>query len=197
MGALHDEEPTARVGVEEDLDTMESRRAALASLDAPAMVPPSLEIPTPYAPAPEPLPVLSAQPGMPERPAASAIPARAQAPAPAAPEPAKPRAVSPEPASYAGHEDMWASALDILNEDASAAAAPGRHARLGEDPEGAARAAAIAEGRRATDFHAHVNDLIEEEMDQVSSACVRHTSHEYLKVIQGGTMSMPRVQAKA
>ena len=56
------------------------------------------------------------------------------------------------------------------------------------------RVAAVAEGARQTAMHSRVNELIEEEFDKVDSQSVRHTSHEYLKVIQGGTASMPCVQ---
>lgn len=117
------------------------------------------------------------------------------------------------PTRAAGHEahngraDIWASAIDILMEDepaapASASAATGaihvaRHMRRADGGEDALRAAAIAEGQRANAMHQHVNSLIEEEFDQVSSSSVRRSSHEYLRVIQGGTAAMPRLQAEA
>lgn len=108
-------------------------------------------------------------------------------------------------AGYAGREDIWASALDILAEGTSGSkgaepqAVPyvGRHMRPAPAPADAARAAAVAEGRRANEMHQHVNSLIEEELGQVPSSSVRRSSREYLRVIQGGTASMPRLQAEA
>lgn len=108
-------------------------------------------------------------------------------------------------AGYAGREDIWASALDILAEGTSGSkgaepqAVPyvGRHMRPAAAPADAARAAAVAEGRRANEMHQHVNSLIEEELGQVPSSSVRRSSREYLRVIQGGTASMPRLQAEA
>ena len=108
-------------------------------------------------------------------------------------------------AGYAGRVDIWASALDILAEGTSGSkgaepqAVPyvGRHMRPAAAPADAARAAAVAEGRRANEMHQHVNSLIEEELGQVPSSSVRRSSREYLRVIQGGTASMPRLQAEA
>ena len=45
-------------------------------------------------------------------------------------------------------------------------------------------------------MHSRVNSLIEEEFDQVPSQSVRRTSREYLRVIQGGTASFPRLRAE-
>ena len=52
--------------------------------------------------------------------------------------------------------------------------------------------------RRAVAFllNTHVNEILEEEFDKVSSQSVRTRSHEYLRVIQGGTMTMPRLVAQ-
>lgn len=80
-------------------------------------------------------------------------------------------------ADYSGHEDMWAQALAILNEKS--------------------HNEAVEEGKRFNQFHEHVNNLIEEEFDRSLSSTVRNTSHEYLHVIQGGTMSFPRQQREA
>lgn len=115
---------------------------------------------------------------------------------------------------YSGHEDMWASALAILDEpieDAAPVVEPepepvyvGRHSRAAVAstlptavPATPERAEAVAEGARATQMHTHVNQMLEEELDKVDSNSVRHTSREYLKVIQGGTMAMPRLRAEA
>ena len=46
-------------------------------------------------------------------------------------------------------------------------------------------------------MHAHVNELIEQELGQIASPTVRRSSREYLRVIQGGTASMPALQAEA
>ena len=113
---------------------------------------------------------------------------------------------------YSGHEDMWASALAILSEEDVPADEPlseepvyiGRHSKAAVAsaqpnavPVTPERVEAVAEGARATEMHTKVNQLLEEEIDKVDSKSVRHTSREYLKVIQGGTMSMPRLRAEA
>lgn len=100
----------------------------------------------------------------------------------------------PAVADYSGHEATWAAALAILDEDAAsapAAASPSETAYVTPD-----RMAAVAEGGNATRSHAHVNELLEEEFDRVPSSSVRRTSREFLRVIQGGTASMPRLQAQ-
>ncbi len=130
-------------------------------------------------------------------------------------------APSAQPAASAGSQDrasIWAAALDILAEDAPFTSVNQqktgyvpRHmapstatTSIAEDDSSRVTAAidcdrreAIAEGRRATQMHQHVNDLIEEELNKVPSACVRRSGREYLRVIQGGTASMPRLQAEA
>ena len=113
---------------------------------------------------------------------------------------------------YSGHEDMWASALAILSEEDAPADEPlseepvyiGRHSKSAVAstqpnavPVTPERVEAVAEGARATEMHTKVNQMLEEEIDKVDSKSVRHTSREYLKVIQGGTMSMPRLRAEA
>ena len=94
--------------------------------------------------------------------------------------------------AFADRRDVWAAALDILSEPV-AAAAPVAH----EPYISASRAAAIEEGKRANRRHDHVNELIEEELGQTESPAVRRSSREYLRVIQGGTASMPALQAEA
>ena len=124
--------------------------------------------------------------------------ADAQAAQPVAPAASAARAASaPAPetvavADYTGHESTWAAALAILEDDAPVTVSPSETAYVAPD-----RMAAIAEGGSATRDHAHVNALIKEEFDRMSSPSVRHTSREYLRVIQGGTASMPRLQAQA
>lgn len=107
-----------------------------------------------------------------------------------------PASVSVPVADYSGHEAMWAAALAILDEEPTASVAPSSvpSKTAFVDPE---RMARVAEGGSATRSHAHVNDILEEEFDRVSSSSVRRTSHEYLRVIQGGTAAMPRLRAQA
>lgn len=123
-------------------------------------------------------------------------------------------------ADYSGHEDMWAAALEVLNEPASQAtttakvvsSAPaidsdptyvGTHSRVfPEDTarmsrRGIERAEAIAEGVLANRRHARVNEILQEEIDRIESRSVRRTGHEYLSVIEGGTASFPPLKAEA
>lgn len=89
---------------------------------------------------------------------------------------------------YSGHEEMWAEALAILEEPAAPAAPMGAHF--------APRVAAVNEGRHATAVHSHVNQLLDQELNHIESQSMRHTSREFLRVIQGGTAAMPRLQAE-
>lgn len=89
---------------------------------------------------------------------------------------------------YSGHEEMWAAALEILAEPDEPVAPSGSHF--------AVRVAAVNEGRRANAMHAHVNQILDQELDHVDSQSMRHTSREFLRVIQGGTAAMPRLQAE-
>lgn len=89
---------------------------------------------------------------------------------------------------YSGHEEMWAEALAILEEPAAPAAPMGAHF--------APCVAAVNEGRRATAVHSHVNQLLDQELNHIESQSMRHTSREFLRVIQGGTAAMPRLQAE-
>lgn len=132
-------------------------------------------------------------------PAASA-PAASAAAAAAQPSFAAPAAMAPAaPAqdAFADRRDVWSAALDILAESEApvrAAASGSQDVALNQNP---SRANAIAEGRRANRMHAHVNELIEQELGQIASPAVRRSSREYLRVIQGGTASMPALQAEA
>ncbi len=123
----------------------------------------------------------------------------ADAPAmhPAEPERAAPVMEVPM-ADYSGHEDMWAAALAILAEDGAPSSPVLGSADLGStdvvDPD---RMEAVAEGASATGMHTRVNEILEEEFDRVPSQSMRHTSREYLRVIQGGTMALPRLSAQA
>lgn len=89
---------------------------------------------------------------------------------------------------YSGHEEMWAAALAILAEPDEPAAPVGSHF--------ATRVAAVNEGRRSTEMHSRVNRILDQELDRVESQSMRHTSREFLRVIQGGTAAMPRLQAE-
>ena len=82
---------------------------------------------------------------------------------------------------------MWAAALEILDEKPAAT----------EAALTAERAQAVAEGKRETALHGHVNRLVSEELDRARSKSVRRSSREFLRVIQGGTMSMPVLTAEA
>lgn len=131
----------------------------------------------------------------------------------------EPEEVEVPMADYSGHEDMWASALAILAEEDSIGAVSvsvpsvqepvqetflGGHSRVAaasdtcpmESLLDAAPAGGVDQGAQATQMDDHVNNLVQDEMAQASSARARIRSREYLKVIQGGTMSMPRLQAE-
>lgn len=121
--------------------------------------------------------------------ARAAAPSRPVAPA-AAPAPAAQPAASTD--AFADRRNVWAAALDILAEpEEPVRPTPATTAAS------ARRASAIAEGKRANRMHEHVNELIEQELGQVASPSVQHSSREYLRVIQGGTASMPALQAEA
>ncbi|WP_085830175.1 hypothetical protein [Collinsella vaginalis] len=110
-------------------------------------------------------------------------------------------------ADYSGHEDMWAAALAILAEEDEVAGAPAPAAdevpaaapriRAEEIPATEERAEAVAEGERLTEMHGRINEILGEEVAKMPSHSMRRTSREYLRVIQGGTMSMPRLKAEA
>lgn len=130
-------------------------------------------------------------------PAASAPAASAAAAQPSFAAPAAMMPAAPAQDAFADRRDVWSAALDILAESEAPVrvAAPGSHGvAFNQNP---SRANAIAEGRRANRMHAHVNELIEQELGQIASPAVRRSSREYLRVIQGGTASMPALQAEA
>lgn len=130
-------------------------------------------------------------------PAASAPAASAAAAQPSFAAPAAMTPAAPAQDAFADRRDVWSAALDILAEPEVPVrtAAPGSHGvAFNQNP---SRANAIAEGRRANRMHAHVNELIEQELGQIASPAVRRSSREYLRVIQGGTASMPALQAEA
>lgn len=113
---------------------------------------------------------------------------------------------------YSGHEDMWAAALAILDEEPSPAPAPvAAPVTVAADPNATVmvsaldntfavapeRMQAMVDGGRSTEAHTHVNELLEDEFENVPSQSFRSQSREYLRVIQGGTISMPRYSAEA
>lgn len=130
-------------------------------------------------------------------PAASAPAASAAAAQPSFAAPAAMTPAAPAQDAFADRRDVWSAALDILAESEVPVrvATSGSHGvAFNQNP---SRANAIAEGRRANRMHAHVNELIEQELGQIASPAVRRSSREYLRVIQGGTASMPALQAEA
>lgn len=130
-------------------------------------------------------------------PAASAPAASAAAAQPSFAAPAAMTPAAPAQDAFADRRDVWSAALDILAEPevpVRTAAPASQSAAFNQNP---SRANAIAEGRRANRMHAHVNELIEQEFGQIASPAVRRSSREYLRVIQGGTASMPALQAEA
>ena len=130
-------------------------------------------------------------------PAASAPAASAAAAQPSFAVPAAMTPAAPAQDAFADRRDVWSAALDILAESEAPVrvATSGSHGvAFNQNP---SRANAIAEGRRANRMHAHVNELIEQELGQIASPAVRRSSREYLRVIQGGTASMPALQAEA
>ena len=187
---------TGRVGDFEELDTQAARQAALDSLDH--MDETSFDQ----------VQVPAAQPVSPYRTEASRPVAVREPSASVADDAADPLVPM---ADYSGHEDMWASALDVLAEDAPAHAVAGDQGYIGKHargrtsattmpsiiPPSSERARAVAEGARVTQRHQHVNELIEEELGHAPIQSVRRSSHEYLRVIQGGTASFPRFRAEA
>lgn len=140
-----------------------------------------------------------AQARIPQRPIAPASAPAAATPTatPAAPVATPVVSVSkPAPnvpiADYSGHEDMWVAALAILDDEVPSVSE--MHAATEALAADMAREAAVAEGANATKLHSHVNSLVEEEFERAESKSVRHTTHEYLKVIEGGTASMPALK---
>lgn len=114
----------------------------------------------------------------------------------------EPAVVEVPMADYSGHEDMWAEALAILEEKPEPIEQKpprGAHFRKIEntDPVNPLRMSAVAEGANETVRHTRINEILEEELEKVPSQSMRSTSREYLRVIQGGTMSMPRLSAEA
>ncbi|QWT17953.1 hypothetical protein KPC83_02070 [Collinsella sp. zg1085] len=124
--------------------------------------------------------------------------------------------VSVAVADYSGRESLWASALEIMSEDTEGALSPqvAHHEAEQEDtrieavaraprasldvmPLTPERAEAMAEGERQTQMHGHINEILGEELSKVSSHSMRRTSKEFLRVIQGRTASMPKLDVAA
>lgn len=195
-GAGDAAQPTANLAAErEELsDTDAARAAALASLGAvseprAAAAPSASSETIAMPPSSEPAPMAAAVAAAPEE-----VPM----------------------ADYTGHEDMWAAALAILEAEPEPelaiasepleaaplpaveevpAAAP--RVRAEEVPATEERVEAIAEGERLTEMHGRINEILGEEVAKMPSQSMRRTSREYLRVIQGGTMAMPRLKAEA
>lgn len=129
--------------------------------------------------------------------ASSAAAAAATAATPA-PQPAEEVVYTVPVADYSGHEAMWEAAVAILEEldassgSSSAASSPAETAQMD-----ARRMAELAEDGCVERDHRRVDAILEEEFDRMGSNSVRRTTHEYLRVIQGGTAAMPRLKAEA
>lgn len=113
------------------------------------------------------------------------------------PQPAEEVVYTVPVADYSGHEAMWEAAVAILEElDAPsgslAASSPAETAQMD-----ARRMAELAEDGCVERDHRRVDAILEEEFDRMGSNSVRRTTHEYLRVIQGGTAAMPRLKAEA
>lgn len=165
---------------------------------------------------------------------AAAVAGAAQ-PAPASAPAAQPvsQAVSapvPHPADpwarYAGHESMWASALQIMDEPAAparisqpvapaassvAATTPAASSPTALRPDRSAvssyaapvtaaqikHARAVADGTFDAELHGRVNKIMDEELARLQSlGTSRRSSRDFLRVIQGGTISMPALTAE-
>lgn len=115
-------------------------------------------------------------------------------------------------ADYSGREGIWAQAFAIMEElDAPAAAepepvvyvakhmAPAKAQIVDEEPEASADAFdfnSASDRARAAKLHAHVNALLADEVGSFrSGATARRKSHDYLRVIEGGTAPMQVIAA--
>lgn len=130
--------------------------------------------------------------------AASSAAAAAAAAVTPAPQPAEEVVYTVPVADYSGHEAMWEAAVAILEEldapsgSSLAASSPAETAQMD-----ARRMAELAEDGCVERDHRRVDAILEEEFDRMGSNSVRRTTHEYLRVIQGGTAAMPRLKAEA
>ena len=102
---------------------------------------------------------------------------------------------------FSDRRGVWSAALDILTEPDRPALArthrAGQVSRSAVYAQQRSSAAAAAASKREYLMHQHVDELIEEELDRIVAPSARPSSREYLRVIQGGTMSMPALQAEA
>ncbi len=129
--------------------------------------------------------------------ASSAAAAAATAATPA-PQPAEEVVYTVPVADYSGHEAMWEAAVAILEElDASSGSSPAASSLAETAQMDARRMAELAEDGCVERDHRRVDAILEEEFDRMGSNSVRRTTHEYLRVIQGGTAAMPRLKAEA
>lgn len=114
------------------------------------------------------------------------------------PQPAEEVVYTVPVADYSGHEAMWEAAVAILEEldapsgSSLATSSPAETAQMD-----ARRMAELAEDGCVERDHRRVDAILEEEFDRMGSNSVRRTTHEYLRVIQGGTAAMPRLKAEA
>lgn len=135
--------------------------------------------------------------------ASVAAPSASPVPAAAAPQAVEEVVYTVPVADYSGHEAMWEAAVAILEElDAPSASAAAPAASAAPSPAvtaqmDARRMAELAEDGCIERDYRRVDEILEEEFDRVGSKSVRNTTHEYLRVIQGGTAAMPRLKAEA
>lgn len=132
--------------------------------------------------------------------ASVAAPPASPVPAAAAPQAVEEVVYTVPVADYSGHEAMWEAAVAILEEldaPSASAAAPAAPSPAVTAQMDARRMAELAEDGCIERDHRRVDEILEEEFDRVGSKSVRNTTHEYLRVIQGGTAAMPRLKAEA
>lgn len=132
--------------------------------------------------------------------ASVAAPSASPVPAAAAPQAVEEVVYTVPVADYSGHEAMWEAAVAILEEldaPSASAAAPAAPSPAVTAQMDARRMAELAEDGCIERDHRRVDEILEEEFDRVDSKSVRNTTHEYLRVIQGGTAAMPRLKAEA
>ena len=120
---------------------------------------------------------------------------------PAAAVPAQQDAATDSSDEFSDRRGVWSAALDILAEpERPAPARTHRAAQASRSVVYAQRrssASAASASKREYLMHQHVDELIEEELDRIVAPSARPSSREYLRVIQGGTMSMLALQAEA
>lgn len=98
-------------------------------------------------------------------------------------------------ADYSGHEDMWARALAILDESVDMPTGDNLRSMSASSIETRFATSSKMVSGRATQLDNHVDQMVEEEFERATARSVRQNSHDYLKVIEGGTASMRALTA--